>query len=570
MKTLHSHYFFWLRLSLIFCLMLSSAFLTKPATANTLGDYNHFLGQYSKDWPFSQHDIFSSGSNSSKINLNNIQDLGVKWIAELPAFTAVSATPSVVKGVVYFPDNAGNLYAVNAKNGHVIWQRLISDYVGVPGAYSRTTPAYSDGMLFLGDQFPAALRETGAQGAHFFAVDAKTGKLIWSKVVDTNPFAIITQNATVLGDTVYVGVSSAAEFSSCMDVNPPCNFRGSVVALDKKTGKIKWQQYMTPEGYSGNAVWGTQPTIDVQRERIYVGVGNNYLGSPTPGMPHPENYFDSIVALDMHTGNVAWSFRNSDQTSDVFSIICLYIPNAECGPDFDFGMSPMLIPLNKDKDILVVGQKSGYFYGIDPNNGNLVWSSPTGPGSVLGGYSFGSATDGKYVYSVNTNFNGVLAGILGIPNTAFPLSHPAPGSLPQAQGSFALALDPATGNVVWEYAIEQLPGGTISFASISVSNGVIYLGAGGLGNSGILGGTPFSPAENNFGKFIMLKADTGEKLKEINLKDIDPNVSSEHTAAVHSAPAIVGDSIYWGAGYTNPVYFKGTGKSFYALHLKKD
>lgn len=226
-----------------------------------------------------------------------------------------------------------------------------------------------------------------------------------------------------------------------------------------------------------------------------------------------------------------------------------------------------------DDDMLVVGQKSGYFYGLNPDNGNLVWAKPTGPGSSLGGYLFGAATDGKYVYAVNTNLNGVLAGMIGVPNTAFPLTNPSPDSLPEAQGSFAMAIDPATGNTVWQHAIEQLYGGTISFSTVSVSNGVLYLGVGGLGNPGVFPipsippGTP--PSEDNLGKFIMLNADTGEKLKEFILKDIDPDVSTANTAAVHSAPAIVGDSVYWGAGYNLPsLYLDSLGKSFYSFHLK--
>ena len=55
-----------------------------------------------------------------------------------------------------------------------------------------------------------------------------------------------------------------------------CSFRGSMLALDLKTGAILWKTFLAPPGYSGNAVWGSSPAIDTKRKQVYIATGNNY------------------------------------------------------------------------------------------------------------------------------------------------------------------------------------------------------------------------------------------------------------------------------------------------------
>ena len=46
-----------------------------------------------------------------------------------------------------------------------------------------------------------------------------------------------------------------------------------MVAVKIETGEILWKTYMTPEGYSGNAVWGSSPAIDLKRQQLYIATG---------------------------------------------------------------------------------------------------------------------------------------------------------------------------------------------------------------------------------------------------------------------------------------------------------
>jgi polyvinyl alcohol dehydrogenase (cytochrome) len=68
------------------------------------------------------------------------------------------------------------------------------------------------------------------------------------------------------------------------------------------------------------------------------------------------------------------------------------------GPDFDFSASPALVTLTDGRDLLVVTQKSGVGYALDPaRRGRVIWEYRWGKGSPVGGV-WGATTDGKRAY----------------------------------------------------------------------------------------------------------------------------------------------------------------------------
>ncbi|HEV7447044.1 MAG TPA: PQQ-binding-like beta-propeller repeat protein, partial [Steroidobacteraceae bacterium] len=69
----------------------------------------------------------------------NVRHLSPKWV--FTTGSDVSATPTVAGDAVYFPDWAGNLFAVMKDSGRLIWIHKISEYDGVDGAFSRVSPA---------------------------------------------------------------------------------------------------------------------------------------------------------------------------------------------------------------------------------------------------------------------------------------------------------------------------------------------------------------------------------------------------------------------------------------------
>jgi polyvinyl alcohol dehydrogenase (cytochrome) len=421
---------------------------------------------------------------------------------------------------VYFPDWGGNLFAVNKDSGALIWSHKISDYDGVAGAISRVSPAVDHDQLIIGDILSS---KEVHNGANVISVDRQTGTLRWITQVDSHPAAIITGSPVVFDDVVYIGVSSSEETLALNPAYPCCTFRGSVVALDAKTGEMLWKTFDMPEngdqpgGYSGGAIW--QPlAIDPKRGALFVGTGNNYSApadveacqkaTPTANCAAANDFFDTALALDLKSGQIKWSRRL--QGVDTFTGACGFgtdrqpsETNPNCpvpaSQDFDFGgAGPNLVG-----NIVGFGQKSGIFWALNPDNGSIVWSTAVGPGSSLGGIEWGTATDGTRIYVAIAN-NDHLPYIL------------VPSGRQITWGSWS-ALDVTTGKILWQTADPTV--GTIDTGSVSVANGVMYAGS-------------YS------GQMYALDTRTGRILW---------NFASG--GSVIDGPSIVNGVVYWGSGY---------------------
>src|SRR5215213_7757531 len=174
--------------------------------------------------------------------------------------------------------------------------------------------------------------------------------------VEDQPYGMVTQSAVVDGNTVYVGLASNEELIAALDPTYVCCVeRGSILALNAKTGKILWKTYMVPEGYSGGAVWGGTPVVDHARGSLFISTGNNYsmpesvmeCVSANQGNPEavkacisPDDHFDSVLALNLNTGAIKWA--TTAIPFDAWNVACLpeFDPTncpQPAGPDYDFG-----------------------------------------------------------------------------------------------------------------------------------------------------------------------------------------------------------------------------------------
>ena len=137
------------------------------------------------------------------------------------------------------------------------------------------------------------------------------------------------------------------------------------------------------------------------RKQLHRSARCSRLSEPrsTANCTAPDDFFDAALALDLKTGEVKWSKKL--QGADTWTVACLTStgPNPNCpvpsSPDFDLGGSgPNLVG-----NIVGFGQKSGIYWALNPDDGNIVWSTPVGPGASLGGIEWGTAADGAHSMS---------------------------------------------------------------------------------------------------------------------------------------------------------------------------
>ncbi len=334
------------------------------------------------------------------LSVEDIPQLTLKWAFGYPNVSSAQSQPAVVGGRLFVASQRGEVYALNAETGCKYW--MYEAHSGVRSAISIARFDEGRPVVFFGDF-----------NAHVYALDAETGAELWSVEVDDHEGARITGAPVFYDGRLYVPVSSSEEGLAADPEYACCTFRGSVVALEGTTGKRVWKRYLIPDeprprgrnpeglflwGPAGAAVWSA-PTIDRVRRLIYVATGNAYTE------PAAETS-DAILALDIDTGDIRWSRQFT--SSDAFVLGCRD-GNANCpavnGPDFDFGASPVLVNAAEGRSFLVVGQKSGLGYGLDPDReGATIWQYRIGQGSALGGVEWGFAVDEEKAYFANSDY----------------------------------------------------------------------------------------------------------------------------------------------------------------------
>ena len=303
----------------------------------------------------------------TKIDTGNVSQLGLAWHYDLDTNRGQEASPIVIDGVLYVTSAWSKLFAFNARTGRLLWKYdpQVPGAIGIKGCcdvVNRGVAAWK-GRIYL-----------GAYDGRLIALDAKTGKVVWSvQTTDPSRAYTITGAPRIANGKVIIG-----------NAGSEIGVRGYVSAYDAADGRLLWRFFTIPGDpskpyeteqlraaaatWTGDLYWklGGATVWDgiVYEPRtnlVYFGTANGTpwvaeVRSPQGG----DNLFtNSIVAVDADTGRYAWHYQ---------------VTPAETW-DYDATSPLMLADLAIDGVMhraLLQVSKNGFFYALDAVTGKLL------------------------------------------------------------------------------------------------------------------------------------------------------------------------------------------------------
>lgn len=384
-----------------------------------------FAGVHGGGWGLDEHN--SRFQPATTITADNVGRLALKWVYGF-ATDKPRSWPLVTDDTIFIGDSGRGLVALDRANGCTRWVYQHPGEIGTAILHHRMGARHA--LLFTS-------RTDGV-----YALDGATGGLLWHRQLEQSPVPMYSGSPLLHLDTLLVPVSSMEIGLALNPLYGCCTTSGALAALDADSGAVRWYRrtidaparvtgrhllLVEKHGPSGAPVWGA-PTVDAQRGLVYFGTGQNY-SLPTTATS------DAVMAVDLSRGELRWSRQLT--AGDAYNLACSVSPrHPNCprpmGPDLDVGAPPLLVEV-ADGQRLVVGQKSGDVYGLQPDTGELVWHQRVGRGGALGGVHWGMA------------FHPPL-GLVLVPVSDVDAHSPA---RPAQPGLYAL--DAATGELRWSH-----------------------------------------------------------------------------------------------------------------------
>lgn len=326
------------------------------------------------------------------------------------------------KGVVYAESDDYHLYALNARNGHLLWRTgmLVNNLMG--------NPIVSHGLVYVtagdtGFPFSQVMKYelSGGKGtlrrglmySAIYAFNAKTGRIVWRRDFSGNAMP----TPAVVGNSLYEATGGGnlwafnsqtgkVEFKTPLGgfdsmsspnvwTNPQSGHSSiivgtsdanNVVSVNASTGTINWKQSVTqavPHLKIFNTGMGdNSPSIDTTKGLVFQDSVVNFNGKD-----HTVNL--AVYALNAKTGSVAWSTE---------------LGRGPTPPAYKAGVTMV------HNGVVYVGSPvTSTLYALSETTGKILWKSPllnAGPaGAGRGGlvYSQGMlwAAEGTKVYAIN-------------------------------------------------------------------------------------------------------------------------------------------------------------------------
>ncbi len=343
---------------------------------------------------------------NANLTPEEVPNLKLKWAFGFDGGTVTRSIPTVIDNSIIFNSQFGEIYCLDMHTGCVQWMYQAEG--NVRGGIAVSQKSDGEATIYFADF-----------NCKVYALNANSGEILWNRSVRNESPNAVTGTVTYSDGMVYIPLTSMEVVSGNQESYECCKGSGMVVAVNAENGEEIWrhrvvQEEATPQnvsstgvtkyGPSGAPVWSS-PTVDEERGLLYIGTGENNSYPTT-------NSSDALQALNLKTGELMWNYQATAGDAYVIGTFnkdgTKMEPCANCpdptGPDVDFGMAPVLTRTPEGKDVLIVGQKSGVVYCLNPDTGQPLWQKRIGRGGALGGIHWGIATDGKVAYVPNSDW----------------------------------------------------------------------------------------------------------------------------------------------------------------------
>lgn len=276
-----------------------------------------------------------------------------KFDAEAEVRTGIVASPwragdARARPRLYFGDVSGTAYAIDLLSGRLVWKVSADPH---PAATLTAAPTLHEGTLYV----PVSSHEEAAAAAPQYAC------------------------CTFRGSVLALDAETGAEKWRTW-LGPPASVRGTGADGVEKLGP------------SGAAVWNS-PAIDARRGQLYIATSDNY-SAPATNLSDAIVALDLKTGkIRWHYQALAgdmWNVACFSKTSDA----CPTPP----GPDYGFGAATILGRTHDGRELVLAGQKSGWVFAVDPDSGKLAWKQRVGRGGVAAGIYFGMAATGGRLF----------------------------------------------------------------------------------------------------------------------------------------------------------------------------
>ncbi len=201
----------------------------------------------SNSWPTYLQNPGRSSFDAAATTLTaaNVGQLKVKWTAH--GQDGISDQPVFANGLMYWGSWDGVLHATNS-SGVDVWTANLGQQTVAACAPPTVGIAGTATVGSIGG-VPAVF--VGGGNNTMYALNATTGKVIWSNTLAVTTDYFIWDSPLVFNGSLYIGISS---FGSCP------NSLGKVLRLNLATGAIQNTLVLASTVCSGDGVWGS-PTV---------------------------------------------------------------------------------------------------------------------------------------------------------------------------------------------------------------------------------------------------------------------------------------------------------------------